>query len=223
MKVINAPSLANCDCLQMGEDIRQLAENGIEFLHIDLMDGHYVPNLCLPPNYIGDIKRAYPYIETDIHLMVSSPADYLERLKEQGADYVAFHADATPFVRRTLTQIRALGMKAGVAINPSQRIDCIEPYASLLDYVVLMTVEPGFAGQRFLPDSFSRLEELAHLRSKLNASFLIEIDGGVDYENIPALLRLGSDILVTGVYVVFRQPDGIPGACKRFRELTNNL
>ncbi len=221
--MINAPSLANCNCLEFGDNVRELVEGGVKFFHIDLMDGHYVPNLCLPPNYIADLKKAYPQATAEVHLMVSNPADYLPMLKKNGADYVAFHADSTSFVRRTLHEFHEAGMKAGVVINPSQKLDIIEPYVQYLDYVILMTVEPGFAGQRFLPGSLERIRELSNLRKKHDAKFLIEIDGGVDYENAKACVEQGADILVTGIYVVFRQPDGIVSACKRFEDYMGDV
>lgn len=214
--MIHAPSLANCNCLTFGQDVEELIEGGVEFFHIDLMDGHYVPNLCLPVNYIKDIKEQYPDVTAEIHLMVTNPMDYLDSLAKAGADYVAIHGDSTSFIRRTLLAIREKGMKAGAAINPSQRIDVIEPYIKYLDYVILMTVEPGFAGQRFLPEGLDRLTELDDLRRKYNAGFLIEVDGGVDYENASLLKKRGADILVTGIYVVFKQEDGIVSACRRF-------
>lgn len=221
--MINAPSLANCNVLELADNIKALVEGGVDFFHIDIMDGHYVPNLCFPVNYIRDIKKAYPNATEEVHMMVNNPGDYITRLKEAGADYVSFHCDCTNFVRRNLSQIRANGMKAGVVINPSQRIDVIGPYIGLLDYVILMTVEPGFAGQRFLPGGVERCAELAALREKHGANFLIEIDGGVDYENADPCLKAGADILVIGIYVVFKQEDGITSACRRFREFAENL
>jgi len=220
--MINAPSLANCSVLGLGQDVDELVRAGETFFHIDLMDGHYVPNLCLPLRTIGDLKSVYPNCTAEVHLMVTNPMDYIEPLKNLGADYFAFHADATSVVLRTLTTIRAAGMKGGVVINPSQRVDVIEPYIHLLDYVILMTVEPGFAGQRFLPGSLERLSELSGLRAKHRAHFLIEIDGGVDCEVAKECQTRGADILVTGVFVTFNQPDGIMAACKRFRQHMDN-
>lgn len=221
--MINAPSLANCNCLSFGQDVKELIEGGASFFHIDLMDGHYVPNLCMPLNYVKDIKSQYPEVTADVHIMVSNPMDYIGRLKQAGADYVAFHIDSTNFVRRTLTAIREAGMKAGVVINPSQRIDLIEPYISLLDYVVLMTVEPGYAGQRFLEGGLERIQELNGLRSKYKAEFLIEIDGGVDYAYAMPCKEMGADILVTGIYMIFNQDDGIVEACRRFDRCLNGV
>ena len=221
--MINAPSLANCNVLELADNIKELVEADVDFFHIDIMDGHYVPNLCFPVNYIRDIKKAYPQSTAEVHMMVDNIGDYIDRLADAGADYVCFHCDSTNFVRRNLTQIRAHGMKAGVVINPSQRIDIIEPYIELLDYVILMTVEPGFAGQRFLPGGVERCAELSAIRKKHNADFLIEIDGGVDYETAGPCLEAGADILVTGIYVTFKQPDGIVSACRRFKKYAEEV
>jgi ribulose-phosphate 3-epimerase len=221
--MINSPSLANCNFLTMGEQVKELVEGGVKFFHIDIMDGHYVPNLCFPVKLIADIKEKYTEVVMDVHLMVTDPGKYVGILKENGADYVSFHIDSTNFVRRTITDIQAKGMKAGVVINPSQRIDLLEPFIDIVDYVVLMTVEPGFAGQRFLAGSLKRLEELAGMRKKHNASFLISIDGGVDYPNGKECARLEADMLVTNIYTVFNQPEGIINACRRFEKEMDQL
>lgn len=214
--MLNAPSLANCDFMTLAEQVGQLVEGGIDLFHVDIMDGHYVPNLCFPVKFIADLKAAHPGVPVDAHLMVENPGSYVDTLAAAGADWVSFPADATAFVRRTITQLQERGIKAGVALNPSQRIDTLEPYLELLDYVVLMTVEPGFAGQRFLGGSLDRLDELVALRTRTGSRALIQIDGGVDYTVGPECLRRGADILVTGIYTVFNQPDGIVEAVRRF-------
>ncbi|MDR1934894.1 MAG: ribulose-phosphate 3-epimerase [Candidatus Accumulibacter sp.] len=216
-RIINAPSVANCPLLEFGRQVEELAQGGVQWFHVDLMDGHYVPNLCLPARVVGELKQAYPAIETDVHLMVADPLRYLPLLKENRADWVSFHIDATNFSRRTLATIREMGMKAGVVINPSQPIGVLEPLIHFVDYVVLMTVEPGYAGQRFMADSLPRVSELAALREKHGLDFLISIDGGVDYPNAIECARRGAEVYVTGIYTVFRQPDGIAEACRRFQ------
>ena len=223
-KLINAPSLANCDFLEIGPQVEELVQGGAHWFHVDIMDGHYVPNLCFPVRILGELKSMYPAMATDVHLMVTDPMSYLPQLKENKTDWVSFHMDATHFTRRTLTAIREMGMKAGVVINPSQPVAIIEPVIAFLDYVVLMTVEPGYAGQKFMVDSLPRVTELDALRQKHRADFLISIDGGVDYPNAIECARRGAEVFVTGIYTVFRQKDGITAACKRFqRTLADSL
>ena len=218
MYLINAPSLANCSLLDMREQVRELAEGGADWFHIDIMDGHYVPNICFPLRLVGELKTAYPGIATDVHLMVENPADYIQRLAAQRADYISFHIDATRFSRRLLADIKSLGMKAGAVLNPSQRIDALNPVIDLVDYVVLMTVEPGYAGQKFMPEAIPRLEELAGLRKECGNPFLISIDGGVDYGNAATCAKIGAEVYVTGIYTVFGQPEGLAAANARFKK-----
>ena len=221
MQIINAPSLANCSFLKMGEQVEELVRGGIHWFHVDIMDGHYVPNLCFPVKIIGELKAAYPGIAVDIHLMTTDPMAYFPLLAEQKADYVSFHLDATSFALRCLGTIKKLGMKAGGVINPSQQISVIEPVIDLLDYVVLMTVEPGYAGQKFMTSSLPRLAELVYLREKSGRNFLISIDGGIDYPNAIECAKLGAEVYVTGIYTVFSQSEGITAACQKFNRIMN--
>jgi len=214
--MINAPSLANCDLLEMGREIGELIAGNASFLHIDVMDGHYVPNLFFPPVMVKAIKKKFPDATADVHLMVDNPVEYIDILADFGTDYLSFHLDSTSFAIRLLRRIRERGMKAGIVLNPSQRVDSIEPVVAYLDYVVLMTVEPGFAGQKFMDGSLERLDELALLRKKAGASFLISVDGGIDYPNSLEAVKRGADILVTGIYTVFNQSEGLKEACLRF-------
>lgn len=216
MKVTNAPSLANCDIFTLAQDVKELAAGGVEVVHVDIMDGHYVPNLCFAVSAIADITRNHPALKSDVHLMVEDPAGYVDPLADAGASYVSFHSDSTRYVRRTIAALHARGVKAGVAINPSQPVRVIEPYIHDLDYVVLMTVEPGFAGQKVLEGSLERVEELAGLREQTGTDFAIEIDGGVDPVFGAECVRRGADMLVTGIYAVFDQHDGIEAAVRRF-------
>lgn len=218
--MINSASIINVSFLNMKEEVDQLVAGGTTFFHIDLMDGHYVPNLCLPIKMLAELKAAYPQITMDVHLMVTNPEDYVERLREAGADYVSFHTDSTRFVRRVINQIREAGMKPGILINPSQRIDHIEPYIEYVDMVTLMAVEPGFAGQPLLEGSMERLREIADLRRKYHCSFILSVDGGIDYEKGKICKEIGVDAIVGTVHTVFKQPEGIKAACERFaREL----
>lgn len=218
--MINSASLANVSFLHMKEQLDELVAGGTKVFHIDLMDGHYVPNLCMPIELVAELKAAYPEVIMDVHMMVTDPNMYIERLKEAGAGYVSFHTDATAFVKRTLTNIKNAGMKGGILINPSQRIDHIEPFIHDIDLVTLMAVEPGFCGQNFLDGSMERLQELCDLRKKHNAHFLISVDGGVDYARGKVCREMGIDWIVGTRHTIFKQPEGILEACRRFeREL----
>lgn len=213
--VINSPSIANCNTLHIREDIAKLRKGGVKFLHVDLMDGNYVPNLCFPVRLMKDLKEAYPDMTLDVHMMVNDPIAYVERMAQAGVDYLSFHVDSTPFVIRTIDRIREAGMKPGVVINPSQRVDVIEPYAGLVDMVTLMAVEPGFAGQKFMMSAIGRVEELASLRKRAGNGFLINVDGAITYEGLVPCVRRGANVIVTGIFTVFNQPDGIVSACGR--------
>ncbi len=216
--LINCPSLANSSLLELGHDIAELWEGGARYYHIDIMDGHYVPNLCYPVRLVSDLKKIYPEAVADVHLMATDPGAYVDSLAGAGCDMLSFHVDSTNFVIRTIRQIRAAGMKPGVVINPSQKIDILEPYIKLVDYVVLMSVEPGFAGQTFMPEAVSRVKELASLRERSGNEFLISVDGGINYPNVQPCVRNGANMFVTGIYTVYRQEDGIVSACRRFEE-----
>lgn len=216
--VINSPSIANCNTLHVREDIEQLRAAGVTYLHVDLMDGNYVPNLCFPVRMMQDLKDEYPDMTLDVHMMVTNPIDYVDRMADAGVDYLSFHADSTPFVIRTLDRIHAKGMKGGVVVNPSQRIDTVEPYIDKLDMVTLMAVEPGFAGQKFMMSTVERVAQLATLRKRYGKEFLINVDGAMTYEGLTPCIRRGANVIVTGIFTIFKQPEGIVGACKRFDE-----
>ncbi len=214
--MINSASVINVPFLDMREQLDELVAGGTKYFHIDLMDGHYVPNLCMPIKLIRELKDAYPRIVMDVHIMVTNPQDYIGRLQEAGADYVAFHTDSTPFVRRTINEIHSAGMKAGIVVNPSQRIDHIEPYIQYVDMVMLMAVEPGFAGQALLEGSMERLGRIADLRKQYGCEFLISVDGGINHDRSILCRDMGVDVIVGTVHNIFRQPCGIREACRRF-------
>jgi len=215
---INCPSIANCNTLHIREDIEKLREGGVTYLHVDLMDGHYVPNLCFPLRIVKDLKQEYPDMILDVHMMVTDPMSYVDYMADAGVDYLSFHTDSTFFDIRVLERIRSKGMKAGVVINPSQRVDIIEPYLDLLDMVTLMAVEPGFAGQKFMMRTVDRVQTLASLRKKSGNDFLINVDGAMTYEGLGPCVRRGANVFVTGIFTVFQQPEGIVGACEKFRK-----
>ncbi len=220
---VQAPSLANINLLDLGDQMRELKKAGVTLFHIDIMDGHYVPNLCFPLEVVKDLRRDYKDVELDVHLMVENPMDYVDRLAEDGVDYISFHADGTRFVRRLLTRIRGKNVKAGVVINPSQPVSVIEPYAEYLDYATIMAVEPGISGQTCLPGTIERVRYLSTYRKEQGLDFKIFLDGGMSYGIIEECIRGGADVIITGNYAVFQQADGIAGAVRRFQQVTSDI
>ena len=180
-----------------------MIRGGVNFVHIDIMDGHYVPNIFFPLSIVQAVRKRYPNLTIDVHLMVTNPEDYVDRMREDGADYLSFHIDSTRFSRRLIDSIQQSGMKAGVVINPSQPISLLEPLVRFVDYVVLMTVEPGFCRTTFLcMTPLERLDELQKLKKETDAHFMISIDGGIDREHSAECMKRGAEILVSGIYTV---------------------
>lgn len=215
------PTLACADPLALGRDIDALLSGGAGMLHVDLMDGHYVPNLCMNLDQLRAIRK-HAGVPVDVHLMVTDPFAYVDRLAAAGADWVSFHLDATSFALRLIACLREKGIRPGVVLNPSQPVSALEEVVGEVDYVILMAVEPGFSGQAFLPRTYDRLRALDALRRERGLAFSIMVDGGIDHENGPACAKLGADILVGGAFVCFGQPDGVTDSCRRFLRAANN-
>lgn len=215
MAILN-PTLACADPLRLAEDVDALVRGGAEMLHIDIMDGHYVPNLCLSFDQAAAIRRYCPQLPMDLHLMVENPFAWLEQLAELAPDRVSFHLDSTPFALRFIDRLRALGIRPGAALNPSQPLGVLDEVLACVDFVLVMGVEPGFSGQRFLARTPERVGALAGLRRERGLAFSITVDGGVDHVNGLACAAAGADILVGGAFVCFGQPDGIEASSRRF-------
>ena len=200
-----APSLLSADFLNLGRDCEMLNNSEADWFHLDVMDGRFVPNISFGLPVIEHIRKATKKV-CDVHLMILEPERYAEAFKNAGADNLTVHYEACIHLHRNLQQIRSLGMKAGVALNPHTRIELLEDLFDDIDLICLMSVNPGFGGQKFIPQTLSRVEKLRGMIDNGNKSILIEIDGGVTLQNAPDLLKAGADVLVAG-NTVFRSAD----------------
>ena len=204
---IIAPSLLAANFLELGNACTMLNKSEAEWFHLDVMDGSFVPNISFGLPIIEQIRKATTKV-CDVHLMIVSPEKYITAFKKAGADILTVHYEACPELASTLAQIKAEGMKAGVAINPNTDAEVLAPFIKEIDLVCVMSVYPGFGGQKFIETTYEKVVALKEIITKAGASTLIEIDGGVDANNAAALTKAGADVLVAGT-TVFKAADPI--------------
>ncbi|MDW8237654.1 MAG: ribulose-phosphate 3-epimerase [Aquificaceae bacterium] len=192
-----AVSILSADLWRLGEQLQECIEAGADIVHFDVMDGHFVPNITFGPVLLEHIKKHCPLL-LDAHLMIDRPERYVKDFISAGADMVSVHIENSPHIHRTLELIKSLGAKAGIAINPATPIDLISEAIYYADFVLLMSVNPGFGGQAFIPRSIERLKKLSFIVRSVNPLIRIEIDGGIKEENIETVAKSGADILVVG-------------------------
>jgi ribulose-phosphate 3-epimerase len=210
-----APSILSADFARLGEQVAAAERGGADWLHVDVMDGHFVPNITIGPLVVAAL-RPVTRLPLDVHLMIEAPDRYLSDFAQAGADWLTVHAEACPHLHRSLQAIKALKVKAGVVLNPATPLSVLEHVLEECDLVLLMSVNPGFGGQKFIPQV---LEKIARLRAMINArglSTLIEVDGGVGVGNVRQIAQAGADVLVAGS-AVFGDTD-VAAAIKRLRD-----
>jgi ribulose-phosphate 3-epimerase len=206
-----APSILSADFAALGAQVRIVDEAGAHLLHLDVMDGHFVPNITFGPPVVASIRKI-TRLPLDVHLMIENPDAYIEDFADAGADWISVHVEACAHLDRTLNRIRSRGLSTGVALNPATSLSVLENVLSLVDFVLIMSVNPGFGAQRFIPYSLQKIEDLRKMIDRKGLSVKIEVDGGVSLDNLCALVRSGAEVLVAGSRI-FGSPD--PGAAVR--------
>jgi len=199
------PSILSADFARLADDIARVEATGIQMLHVDIMDGHFVPNLTIGPPVVQCIRRNTK-LRLDVHLMITDPDKYAPLFIEAGADQVSVHYEAAVHLDRTLHMIQQEGAKAGVVLNPATPVGVLEDIIEVADYVLIMSVNPGFGGQEFIPNALRKVRRLAEMRSERRLGFAIEIDGGVSHSNTAEIVQAGADWLVAGS-AVFHSAD----------------
>ena len=212
-----APSILAADFAALGEAVREAEAAGADLIHVDVMDGRFVPNLTIGPPVVAALRRVTG-LPLDVHLMIVEPERYLRTFAEAGADWLTVHPEATIHLHRTLTQIRALGLKAGVALNPATSEESLRYVLGVVDHVLVMSVNPGFGGQSFIPAVLPKIERVrAMLDGAGRGAVSIAVDGGITPQTAPQVVAAGADVLVAGS-AIFRAEAGVAEAIRRLRE-----
>ena len=205
-KIKISPSILSADFGQLAKEIKKLEEGGADLIHIDVMDGHFVPNLTIGPPVIKDLKK-HCSIKFDVHLMISPVHKYIDAYSDAGADIITIHPEATEDLSASISKIKELKKKVGVSLNPKTKIEVIKDYLKQIDLVLIMSVNPGFGGQKFMPEVLEKIKELKKIQKDQNIDFDIEIDGGINFENSKIAIAAGANILVSGT-TIFKSNNG---------------
>jgi len=205
-KIQISPSILSADFSQLGNEIKKLEKGGADMIHVDVMDGHFVPNLTIGPPVIKALKKHSSMI-FDVHLMISPVHKYIDAYADAGADIITIHPEATGDLKSSLSKIKSLGKKVGVSLNPKTKIDVVKKYLNDIDLILIMSVNPGFGGQKFMPEVLIKIKELKKIQEEKNIDFDIEIDGGINFENSKTVIEAGANILVSGT-TVFKSNNG---------------
>lgn len=199
MKII-APSILSADFSVLGEEIAAVEAAGADWIHIDVMDGHFVPNITMGPGVVKSLRKM-TVLPFDVHLMIENPEQYIQPFAEAGSDRITVHMEASIHLHRTVSQIKELGLKAGVSLNPATPLSFVESILTDIDLLLIMTVNPGFGGQQFIKTMLPKIRQARELIDRFAPAVLLEVDGGVTLTNMPAILKAGADVLVAGASI----------------------
>jgi len=211
-----APSILSADFARLGEQVAEATKAGADYIHIDVMDGHFVPNITIGAPVVASL-RSWTHLPLDVHLMIEQPEKYIPQFANSGANIITVHVEACSHLHRTIQLVKELGVRAGVALNPASSLSLIEEIMPRVDLIVIMSVNPGFGGQAFIPET---LGKISRLRSMLNSRKLateLEVDGGITINNAPQIVKAGGDVLAIGASV-FKAKEGINHALQKIRQ-----
>ncbi|MFI8574727.1 ribulose-phosphate 3-epimerase [Rossellomorea aquimaris] len=202
-----APSILSANFAELGNEIKDVEKGGADYIHVDVMDGHFVPNITLGPMIVKAV-RPLTTLPLDVHLMIENPGQYIEAFADAGADYITVHVESDPHLHRTIQMIKSKGVKAGVVLNPGTSAEMIKPILPDVDMVLLMTVNPGFGGQSFIPSVVPKIKQIREWANEVNPELEIEVDGGINPETAAICAEAGADVFVAGSAIYNRSDRG---------------
>ena len=205
-KIQISPSILSADFSQLGNEIKRLEEGGADMIHVDVMDGHFVPNLTMGPPVIKALRK-YTKLPFDVHLMISPVHKFIKDYADAGADIITIHPEATDNLKNSINYIKKLNKKVGISLNPKTKIDLVLDFLDQIDLILIMSVYPGFGGQKFMPEVLNKVKELKNIKDEQKLNFDIEIDGGIDFNNSKLAIEAGANILVSGT-TIFKSNNG---------------